>query len=590
MTPASPTSPARRRGRALLSAAALASLAILAALTAAGSGGRPEAAAAAATSKARPNIVVVMTDDQTAESLRYMPHLRRLLARKGTTFKRAFAAFPSCCPSRATFLTGQYPHNHGVLGNNAPIGGYGKLKHSNALPVWLEDAGYRTVHVGRYLNQYGYRNPYRIPPGWTDWHTTVGRSAYRYYDYTVNHNGRLRHYGADRRASSYQTDFYTRTARRLIRRFAPRRRPFFLSVDYLAPHSRRAEDTDDRGSLLSPDPAPRHLDRFARAPLPRPRSFNEGEVSDKPRAIRELPPLDAGKVEAIAKNYRRRLEALQAVDEGVAGILRTLKRTGELRKTLFVFTSDNGFFHGEHRLPSGKVLLYEPSVRVPLVMRGPGVPRGRRVSELVGNIDLAPTILEAAGVSARRRQDGRSLFPLMESRGMRWGRELVLERGPAPEGARYSAIRSARYVYAEYQSGERELYDLRRDPFQVHSRHADPSYAPILRALARRLHHLRGCRGATCRAGPRLRLRVAALGGRRTCAVGVRARVSGLDAPAVERVDFLIRGRRRARDLTPPFRRRLGRRAIPSGRFVLRALAVLEDGRRLTLDRRLRGC
>jgi len=593
MTPAPVTSHPRRPGRPLLAAAGLIALLVAAVATAGGSPTRPETAAAAAGSQTRPNVVVVMTDDQTMASLRYMPNVKRLLVNKGTTFRRNYSTFPSCCPSRSTFLTGQYPHNHRVLGNNAPIGGFGKLHHPNTLPVWLEDAGYRTIHVGRYLNQYGYRNPYHIPPGWTEWHTTVGASAYRYWDYTMNENGVLRRYGENRQSSLYQTDFYTRRARRLIRRFAPSRTPFFLSIDYLAPHSRRAEDTDDRDALLMPDPAPRHLGQFSGTPLPRPPSFNEGSVSDKPRDIRERPPLTEAKVDAVARNYRQRLESLQAVDQGVRWILSTLKGTGELRKTLFVFTSDNGFFHGEHRVPSGKVLLYEPSVRVPLVMRGPGVPRGRRVNQLTGNVDLAPTILDATGAAPHRAQDGLSLFSLMADPGLRPGRELVLERGPAPGGARYSAVRSERYVYAEYQTGERELYDLRRDPFQRRSRHSDPAYASIRRQLASRLQRLRGCRGRACLAGPRLRLRVAGRSpmGQRGCVVGLRARVSGLDSRKVVRVDFLVNGRRRARDRSLPFRRRLGSRAIPRGRFTLRALAVLKDSRRLTLDEsRFRGC
>ena len=234
-----------------------------------------------------------------------------------------------------------------------------------------------------------------------------------------------------------------------------------------------------------------------------------------------------------------------------------------------IFTSDNGFFHGEHRVPSGKVLVYEPSIRVPLIMRGPGVPEGATRGQLVTNADLAPTILDATGARAGKTQDGRSLFGLLGDRGREWGRDLLVEGGGVPGRGAFSALRTYRYLYAEYTTGERELYDLERDPYELLSRHADGAYAAVRRGLARRLSSLKECAGRSCRTSPRARMRV------RRCT----ARVSG---SGLERVEF--RSDHRRRDARAPFR------AAAAGR-TLRARVRTLDGRVVTLDRRLpRAC
>ncbi len=324
----------------------------------------------------RPNVVVIMTDDQTAASLRVMANVRRLLAERGTTFTRSFTVYPQCCPSRASVLTGQYAHNHGVLGNSPPAGGYVKLDHSNTLPVWLEDAGYHTAHIGKYLNGYGAGDPLEIPPGWSEWRGSVDPSTYRYTGYTLNEEGTLSTY------AGYQTDVYAAKAVNVIERRAPLARPFFLSVAFLAPHSGAPADPDDPGAgIVTPSPAPRHRDAFSSEPLPTPPSFNEADVSDKPAGISGRVLLPPARIAAIRENYQQELESLLAVDQAVARIIGALRESGELANTFVIFTSDNGFFHGEHRIAQGKNLPYEPAIRVPLVVRGPGVPAGRRLHE-----------------------------------------------------------------------------------------------------------------------------------------------------------------------------------------------------------------
>jgi N-acetylglucosamine-6-sulfatase len=540
--------------------------------------------------RVRPNVVVIMTDDQTVESLRVMGNVKTLLADQGTTFDNSFATFSLCCPSRATFLTGQYAHNHGVMGNAPPDGGYAKLDSSNTLPVWLQRAGYHTVHIGKYLNGYPGSNRTHVPPGWTEWYGSIDPSTYQFYNYTLNENGRLVSYGSD--PGSYQGDVYSRKAVDAVRRLAPAPAPFFLSVAFLAPHSGGPRESDDPRNFATPVPAPRHRNRFASEPFPQTASFNEADVSDKPAGIRSRPLLNAQQIANVTENYRQRLESLLAVDEAVGAVVAALRETGELDQTLIVFTADNGFFHGEHRVASGKVLLYEPSIRVPLILSGPGVPRAQRVPELAANIDLAPTIVDATGARPLRVLDGRSLLPLAQDAARRTGRDILIERGPGGNNQQiFTALRTTRYLYAEYSNGDRELYDLVGDPDQLTSRHADPAYQALRTVLAERLARLRICTGAACRSAPRIGVTVAYRFSKRDRCTGsrVRALVAGLDAASVQYVDFLIRGRRAARDRAAPFRVVFAGRRFKIAR-VLRVRAVLNDWRILTLDRAVRRC
>jgi N-acetylglucosamine-6-sulfatase len=566
-----------------MSAMKLALLVLAAVVAALGGAARDQAVSAPA---AKPNVLVIMTDDQTVESLRVMTNVERLLARQGTTFTNSFVSYALCCPSRATFLTGQYPHNHGVLGNAAPNGGYYKLDSSNTLPVWLQRAGYFTAHVGKYLNGYGTRNAREVPPGWNDWHGTVDPSTYRFYGYTVNENGTPRTYGSN--PASYQADVFTEKALAIVRARAPQQQPFFLSLAYLAPHSGGPREADDPPNQATPAPAPRHRNRFAAEPLPQPPSFNEADVSDKPAAIRNRPLLGPARLAAIRENYQQRLESLLAVDEGVARIVGELERLGELDRTLILFTADNGFFHGEHRIAQGKVLLYEPSIRVPLIVRGLEVRAGRRSSVPVSNIDLAPTIAAVAGARPGRRVDGRSLRPLLRDPNVGWGRDLLIEREPG--AATFAALHTPRFVYAEHGSGEKELYDLSLDPDQLQSRHADPAYDAVRTRLAQRLFDLRRCTGDSCRRGPLLLF--AARGASPCVRTSFTVGLFGAEAVLVGRVEFSVGGIRRAVDSSRPYTRTFTRRILLPRRFttLVRARAFLSDGRVVTYDRRVRRC
>jgi arylsulfatase A-like enzyme len=443
----------------------------------------------------RPNIVVIMTDDQTAESLRVMSNVQSLLAAHGTTFSNSFVANSLCCPSRATFLTGQYSHNNGIWQNGPPQGGYETFQatQANALPVWLQRAGYTTIELGKYLNGYGSKETTFVPPGWSDWHGGLDNSIYHYESFTLNENGTLVRY------REYQTDLFARKAAQLIALHARSPKPFFFWICFLAPHDGKPDEAGDP-PIDTPVPAPRHKGVFAAEPLPADPSFDETDVSDKPARIRDKDQMNPDERVAVTANYRQRLESLLSVDEAVARIVDALARSGELGRTLIVFTSDNGYMFGEHRVREGKRFVYEPSIRVPLVIRGPGVPRAT-IRRLVSNVDLAPTLVDVARARAGRRLDGMSLLPLLAKPRRAWRRDLLVERGPAarePQDA-YTALRTPRFLYAEYANGERELYDLARDPWEFTSLHADPAYAKWRDELAARLARMRTCAGVTCR-------------------------------------------------------------------------------------------
>jgi arylsulfatase A-like enzyme len=435
---------------------------------------------------AAPNIVLITTDDQRVDDLAVMSKTRQLIGGQGTTFTRFYAAFPWCCPSRATMYTGQYPHNHGVLGNEPPQGGYQKFNNSNTLAVWLRDKGYFTAHVGKFLNGYGINNPEEVPPGWTHWQGLVDPTTYAMYDYTINDNGTLVRYGTT--AADYQTDVLAKRAEDTIAEAVASNKPFFIDVSTLAPHG---EDNADLNSFYHPRPAPRHADKFLDKPLPKPPSFNEQDVSDKPAFIRQLPLLGKTIIDRITQKYRARQASLLAVDDLVARIVNALKNKNVLGNTIIFFTSDNGHFGGEHRIRSGKIFVYEEASKVPLLVRGPGFTAGRKVNTIVSNVDLAPTIVALSGAQARLQMDGRSLLQTLATRAV-----LI-------ETTTYRAVRDNSFVYVEHDSGEKELYDLRQgnasyDPFQLQSRHAASAYASIRTNLKSKLDKLRNCSGSGC--------------------------------------------------------------------------------------------
>ncbi len=445
----------------------------------------------------RPNIVLVVTDDQRVDELRAMPRTQRLIQRRGTTFTHALSPYPLCCPARASILTGQYAHNHGVRANVPPRGGFTKFRDRNSLPVWLQRSGYRTMMIGKYLNGYeaagarGY-----VPPGWNVWDVPVA-GVYNYRRWTSNLNGHLvRHRG------EYNARYVGRRASALIRRTDTNdNRPFFLMVNTLAPHVGLPHESDDprRGDALLPTPSvdATYRDSYADDPLPANPAFNERDVSDKPRYIRSRGALSRANMREL---HQQRLESLRSADDAVARTVRTLRDTGELNRTVVVVVSDNGYLMGEHRL-LGKVAPYEESIRIPLLIAGPGFDTGALRQQLVMIADITTTICDIAAVKPGRIQDGRSLRGLAAHPGWAAHRAIRLEAGHPLSGspAWYDGVRTRSFVFVRYESGTRELYDLRRDPHQLVNVAEDPTYASARRTMQRYLAEMKDCRGRGCR-------------------------------------------------------------------------------------------
>jgi arylsulfatase A-like enzyme len=455
---------------------------------------------------ARPNLVVVLTDDQdlVLGSLDFMPKTRALIGDQGMTFSNHFVPLSLCCPSRSTILTGLHVHNHRVLTNFPPDGGFERFDQlgleDRTLATALHDAGYRTALFGKYLN--GYPNGEsltHVPPGWDEWASPVKGSPYAAYRYTLNENGKLVVHGS--KAEDYMTDVLSAKAVDFVRRSNPNQ-PFFLYLATYAPH---------RPST----PAKRHAGLFPGLQAPRTPSFNEPDVRDKPARIRALKRLDASRVAAIDALYRKQMQSLQAVDEAVAALVQALRDAGRLDDTFIVFTSDNGFHMGQHRLEPGKYTPYETDVHVPLLVRGPGVPRGLTVEALTLSVDFAPTFAELAGAKLPVQPDGRSLVPLLEGKPpASWRQAVLLEQfavPPAPpkgsdlqepdDASSYPAhrgIRTASYKYVEYGTGEKEVYDLKKDPDErLNLRDQMPK--AWLASVSKLVKALASCKGGTCR-------------------------------------------------------------------------------------------
>ncbi len=417
----------------------------------------------------KPNVVFVLTDDLDKRLL--TSHLSdypniRALAKNGVTFDNAFVTNALCCPSRSTILTGQYSHNHGVMDNDPPDGGAPAFRplEPKALPVWLQNAGYATGYVGKYMNEY---DDAYTPPGWDDWMGINTDEA-----------------GLE---PGQRTDVFSEQAATFVKQRAGMK-PFYLQISPAAPHEPAL-------------PYPRHSSLFAGEKTPQPPSFNETDVSDKPGYVSKLKPLTRDEIVHFNELYRNRLRSMMAVDEMVGRLVATLRETGELDNTYVVFASDNGVHAGHHRLGEGKRLAYEEDIRVPLIVRGPGVPTGVTRSQMVLNNDLAPTFAGWAGATPLLTVDGRSLAPLLGATPpARWRTAFLAEAAPHEQIGRpaYQAVRTENYLYVEYANGEKELYNLDHDPYELRSYYPGAGDA-LKNRLRGRLSSLAGCAGVGCR-------------------------------------------------------------------------------------------
>jgi arylsulfatase A-like enzyme len=455
---------------------------------------------------ARPNIIFILTDDLDTENgnwLSHYPAFKASMADVGTTFVNHFVSNAVCCPSRSTILRGQYSDNTGVFTNTPPNGSFIAFRdrglERSTIATWLQGAGYRTVFLGKYLNGYPERTGY-VPPGWDEWYG-VGHGAYPQFDYDMVMNGRVVHRG--NAPSDYLQDVLRGLAVDFIRRTPG---PFFMYLAGVTPH----------GPAVC---APRHSGAFQGVKAPRTPTFNEPDVSHQPAWLRAQMLIPPGSITGIDATYRRRLQSMLAVVETVDAVIATLQQTGQLDNTYIVFTSDNGFHLGQHRLRGGKDTGFEEDIRVPLIVRGPGVPKGVVVKKMTVNIDFAPTFAELAGATAPAFIDGRSLVPFLEGETpAEWRSAFLLSHrkeatpalnfdaaADAPEAPYvqnkqpdYDGIRTERYTYMRMIGGQRALYDLATDPVQ-HRNVWGVAPLTLREHLNSRLNRLLACSGESCR-------------------------------------------------------------------------------------------
>jgi arylsulfatase A-like enzyme len=447
--------------------------------------------------KAPPNIVFVLTDDLATNLVPYMPNLQRM-QRQGTTFTDYFVTDSLCCPSRSTTFTGRFPHNTGVFTNGGTDGGYqtfnARGNQNNTFATALQAAGYRTAMMGKYLNGYQPQDP--VPPGWSEW--DVAGNGYPEFNYSLNENGHAVKYG--HRPSDYLTDVLSRKGQRFIGESTKTGKPFVLELATFAPHAPYT-------------PAPRDAKKFPGVRAPRGPAFNEADMSDKPAWIKKHAPLGTNEINTIDTLFRKRAQSVQAVDRMLGDVQTALKNNGVDRDTYIVFSSDNGFHMGEHRLAQGKMTAYDTDIRVPLVVTGPGVAAGHQTNALAQNTDLCPTFEDLGGVKVPGTVDGRSLVPFFKAGPSAQSRDAVLIEHHGPDRLAgdpdlpaagsgnppsYQAVRTAHEVYVEYADGEREYYDLRRDPYELDNAVTHVS-AARLKQLSSMLHRLEKCSGRNCR-------------------------------------------------------------------------------------------
>lgn len=562
----------------------------------------------------KPNILVVMTDDQAVSDLQAMPNLQSLVAHGGVTFANTVDSFPLCCPSRATFITGQYSHNHGVGGNFWPYGWYGMTGRDNTLPVWLHNAGYYTALVGKWLNGYGAGNQPgskkpgdpvdvdvngkpliangEIPAGFDNWNGAIDVSAYDYFNLSMNQNGRVRFWGdpsyakklntfaeiqvspgiknrsqliaysnkifgpytspdpstyGTQVAANYSPDVTAGVSDSILRSQAQSKKPFFLWWSPSSPHredvnggvrngyrdnahyyaqSSNKHKEDLNHLVPDPRPAPRYANKTWNWTTITNKPSFDAQPTGKPVAQQTLManPLTSLKKKQLQNNYNGRLGAVKAVDDGIKKLINTLQATHQWDNTLIVFTSDNGWLQGEHRVPGDKYLPYEESIRVPFIIKGPGISKGKTINTLVSNIDFAPTLVEAAKARAGRTQDGVSLLSAARNLSTTPAYNISLEANaplfgdasmPQQWDQPYRGVRTARWKYVSWcykndpilqpnnqtciPTGETELYDLQADPYELNNLTNNPSYSSQKTQLQNELAALQSCVGANCR-------------------------------------------------------------------------------------------
>jgi arylsulfatase A-like enzyme len=423
------------------------------------------------------SFVIIFTDDQRWDTLWAMPIVQETLVSRGVTFTNAYVTTPACCPVRASILSGgYYAKNTEVLTNGQPNGGVRRFQDTETLAVYLQNAGYKTSLIGKYMNGYQGLIPY-IPPGWTQFIAQVRPPDWFSFPYVAGRSGFESSVGRLRGPTSkYITDFQKDRSLAFLDEYGDR--PFFLFLSTHAPHGPATPAAEDVGLFRDYE--------F------RGRAYAEKNLRDKPDYVRTAPALNVEGTDTLARNQ---LRSLQAVDRAVGEIVQKISDMGKMDQTVFIFTSDNGYLWGEHNL-FGKSKPYEESIRVPLVVVMPEV-EPRKDDHLIAiNLDLGPTLFALSGLS--RETDGLSLIPLLEDPETPWREEILLEsyalatNDPFVWAGLRTKEGDQEWKYVEYATGEIELYDLVNDQHETQSKHGDIALQGLIEGFSAHLASLVG--------------------------------------------------------------------------------------------------
>ncbi|PYI07393.1 arylsulfatase [Aspergillus sclerotiicarbonarius CBS 121057] len=479
----------------------------------------------------KPNFLFILTDDQDLRmnSPAYMSLTQAKIKEKGTEFQNHFVTTSLCCPSRVSLWTGRQAHNTNVTDVKPPYGGYPKFVaqgfNENFLPVWLQSAGYNTFYTGKLFNAHSlwtYNAPFVNGFNGSDF--LLDPYTYSYWNSTYQRN----HEPPRSYKGQYTTDVMQEKALGFLEDALDSDSPFFLTVAPIAPHTNiDVEGVGEGGpKMTEPLPAPRHAHLFADAKVPRTPNFNPLKDSGA-GWVATLELQNQTVIDYQDHLYRQRLRALQAVDEMVDALIARLERSGQIDNTYIIYSADNGYHIGHHRLPPGKTTGYEEDIRVPFYIRGPGIPEGRSVDHVTTHIDIAPTLFELAGVPLREDFDGTPM-PVSTKKSESilhehvtvefWGHSVLEgEYGSIGYGGAFfipnNTYKSARILSEEYNlyysvwcDGDHELYDLSTDPYQMNNIYYQLDGAQF---LGRPLSHvvdrvdalllvLKSCKGNTC--------------------------------------------------------------------------------------------
>ncbi len=435
-----------------------------------------------------PNIVFVLTDDLAWNLVHYMPNVQAL-QKRGLTFSDYYVTDSLCCPSRSSIFSGRFPHDTRVFSNKGRDGGFKQFHarggENSTFATALHGAGYRTAMMGKYLNGYTPEGlvdgkPLYIPPGWDEW--DVAGNGYPEFNYNLNEDGKVVHYGST--PQDYLTDVIAGKGVDFINQSVRAHKPFILELATFAPHAPYT-------------PAPRDANKFPGLKAPRTPAFDFQNVA-APRWLSHHAPLTPAQVANIDTSFRKRAQAVQAVDDMIGRIEATLKARGVAGNTYIVFSSDNGYHMGDHRLLPGKMTAFDTDINVPLVIAGPGVARGRTLHAIAENIDLRPTFSKLGGAPVPSNVDGHTLVPLFRGTvPADWRRTALIEHHgpdfqkgdpdlPLPGSGNpqsYEALRTGDAVYVEYVNGQREYYNVDHDPFELRN-----TYSKLDTAKRRQLH------------------------------------------------------------------------------------------------------